>query len=162
MVSAVTLVALNQATLPLNAAFPIAGKAEKSPLVQRQVLIADDNSVVRGIVKSFLTRRRDLAVCAEAANGREAVEKTRALKPDLVLLDLVMPEMNGVEVASVLKQSMPEIPIVLFTMYSENLGAYLTNAIGVAAVLSKPDGLTKLAKVVDILLPRDPEPTEAL
>jgi two-component system invasion response regulator UvrY len=130
--------------------------------VQRQVLIADDNRVVRGIIRSFLTRRRDLAVCAEAANGREAVEKTRALKPDLVLLDLVMPEMNGVEVASVLKQSMPEIPIVLFTMYTENLGAYLASAIGVDAVLSKPDGLTKLAKVVDALLPRDSEPAETL
>jgi DNA-binding NarL/FixJ family response regulator len=57
---------------------------------------------------------------------------------------------------------MPEIPIVLFTMYSENLGAYLTSAIGVDAVLSKPDGLTKLAKVVDALLPRDSEPTETL
>jgi NarL family two-component system response regulator LiaR len=130
--------------------------------VRRNVLIADDNKVVRRIIKNYITQRPDLAVCGEAANGREAVERTRALRPDLVLLDLVMPEMNGVEVASVLKQSMPEIPIVLFTMYSENLGAYLTSAIGVDAVLSKPDGLTKLAKVVDALLPRDSEPTETL
>lgn len=130
--------------------------------MRRNVLIADDNKVVRRIIKNYITQRPDLAVCGEAANGREAVERTRALRPDLVLLDLVMPEMNGVEVASVLKQSMPEIPIVLFTMYSENLGAYLTSAIGVDAVLSKPDGLTKLAKVVDALLPRDSEPTETL
>jgi two-component system vancomycin resistance associated response regulator VraR len=128
--------------------------------VQKQVLIADDNRVVRGIIKSFLTRRRDLAVCGEAANGREAVEKARALKPDLVLLDLLMPDMNGVEAASVLKQTMPEIPIVLFTMYTERVGQHLTAAIGIDAVLSKPDGLTNLAKVVDILLPRDSEPSE--
>lgn len=130
--------------------------------VRRKVLIADDNEVVRRIIKDHIAQRPDLAVCGEAANGREAVEKARALKPDLVLLDLVMPEMNGVEVASVLKRSMPEIPIVLFTMYSENLGAYLANAIGVDAVLSKPDGLAKLARVVDAFLPRDSEPTETL
>jgi DNA-binding NarL/FixJ family response regulator len=125
--------------------------------MQRQVLIADDNRVVRRILRSFLTRRRDLEVCGEAENGREAVEKTRALKPDLVLLDLVMPEMNGVEAASLLKQSMPQIPIVLFTMYSESIGEHLAAAIGIDAVLSKPDGLTTLSKVVDVLLPRASE-----
>lgn len=125
--------------------------------MQKQVLIADDNRIVRRILRSFLTRRRDLEVCGEAENGREAVEKTRALKPDLVLLDLVMPEMNGVEAASVLKQSMPEIPIVLFTMYSESIGEHLAAAIGIDAVLSKPDGLTTLSKVVDVLLPRTSE-----
>jgi DNA-binding NarL/FixJ family response regulator len=125
--------------------------------MQRQVLIADDNRIVRRILRSFLTRRRDLEVCGEAENGREAVEKTRALKPDLVLLDLVMPEMNGVEAASLLKQSMPQIPIVLFTMYSESIGEHLAAAIGIDAVLSKPDGLTTLSKVVDVLLPRASE-----
>jgi len=125
--------------------------------MQRQVLIADDNRIVRRILRSFLTRRRDLEVCGEAENGREAVEKTRALKPDLVLLDLVMPEMNGVEAASLLIQSMPQIPIVLFTMYSESIGEHSAAAIGIDAVLSKPDGLTTLSKVVDVLLPRASE-----
>ena len=95
-----------------------------------------------------------MAVCGEAVNGLEAVEKTRALKPDLVLLDLAMPLMNGAEAASVLKKTMPEVPIILFTIYSDNIRRYLTSAIGVEAVLSKLDGLTTLAKVVDDVLAR--------
>jgi len=137
------------------------GRLERNEFVQRQVLIADDNRIVRRILRSFLTRRRDLEVCGEAENGREAVEKTRALKPDLVLLDLVMPEMNGVEAASLLKQSMPDVPIILFTMYSESIGEHLATAIGIDAVLSKPDGLTTLSKVVDVLLPRDNQAAES-
>lgn len=119
----------------------------------KQVLIADDNSVVRHIIKSFLALlREDLVICGEAVNGLEAVEKAKTLKPDLVLLDLAMPEMNGAEAAFVMKKALPEVPIILFTMYSENIGRYLTSAIGLDAVLSKQDGLTKLAKVVDDIL----------
>jgi len=121
--------------------------------MSRQVLIADDNTIVRNIIKSFLSVRSDLAVCGEAVNGLEAVEKAKALKPDLVLLDVAMPEMNGAEAASVLKKTMPEVAIILFTMYRENVGKYLSSAIGVDAVLSKPDGLSTLVRVIDAVLP---------
>jgi DNA-binding NarL/FixJ family response regulator len=125
----------------------------EAKLVTKQVLIADDNSVVRHIIKSFLTLlREDLTICGEAVNGLEAVEKAKTLKPDLVLLDLAMPEMNGAEAAFVMKKALPELPIILFTMFSENIGKYLTSAIGLDAVLSKQDGLTKLAKAVDDVL----------
>jgi DNA-binding NarL/FixJ family response regulator len=107
-------------------------------------------------MKAFLEATPDVEICGEASNGLEAVEKAKALKPDLVLLDLAMPGMNGAEVASVLKKTMPEVPIVLFTMYDENIGKYLTSAIGVDAVLSKPDGVTALAKAVDAVLTRKP------
>jgi DNA-binding NarL/FixJ family response regulator len=93
-----------------------------------------------------------VVVCGEAVNGREAVEKAMTLKPDLVLLDLAMPEMNGAEVASVLKGEMPEIRVILFTMYGENIGKYLSSAVGIHAVLSKPDGVTQLAGAIDTAL----------
>ena len=104
------------------------------------------------MIKNVLAGRTDIAVCGEAANGLEAVEKAKTLKPDLVLLDLAMPEMNGAETASVLKMTVPDVRIILFTMYSENVGSYLTSAIGVDAVLSKPDGMTALVKAVDAAL----------
>jgi len=63
-----------------------------------------------------------------------------------------MPKMNGAEAASVLKMTAPEVRIILFTMYSENIGNYLTSAIGIDAVLSKPDGMTALVKAVDTAL----------
>jgi len=72
------------------------------------------------------------------------VEKALELKPDLMLLDVAMPMLNGVEVASVLAGSMPQMPIVLYTMYNEMLGLSLASAVGAKAVISKPDGISKL------------------
>ncbi len=118
----------------------------------KKVLIADDSQLVRQTIKNVLAARTDLAVCGEAINGLEAVEKARTLRPDLVLLDFAMPKMNGAEAASVLKMTAPEVRIILFTMYSENIGSYLTSAIGIDAVLSKPDGMTALVKAVDTAL----------
>lgn len=126
----------------------------------KQILIADDSDTVRRILKMFLETRKDLMVCGEAANGFEAVEKAKILRPDLVLLDLAMPEMNGAEAASVLKKSMPDVPIIVFTMFSENIGRSLTSAIGVDLVLSKPDGMKALVEAIESLLMRDQPPVE--
>lgn len=127
-----------------------------SPGPHKHVLIADDSTIVRHILKTYLSRRPDVVICGEAVNGREAVQKALTLKPDLVLLDLAMPEMNGAEVASVLKGEMPEIRVILFTMYGENIGKYLSSAIGIDAVLSKPDGVTQLAGAIDSALDSRP------
>ena len=89
----------------------------------KQLLIADDSCLVRETIKNVLAGRTDIAVCGEASNGLEAIEKARTLKPDLILLDLAMPEMNGAEAASVLKMTVPEVRIILFTMHSENVEA---------------------------------------
>jgi len=122
------------------------------PLVPKAILIVDDSATVRGVIRTFLEARTRFEVCGEAVDGVEAVEKAKELKPDLILLDLAMPRMNGVEAASILKNVMPEVPIILFTMYSEMLGQSLTSAIGVDAVLSKPDGMGKLVKEIQHLL----------
>ena len=126
----------------------------------KRVLIADDDSKVRQVMKAFLAAGTNVEVCGEAVNGLEAVEKARTLKPDLVLLDLAMPEMNGAEAASVLKKRMPELPIILFTMFSENIGRYLTSAVGVDMVLSKPDGVARLAESVNAVLALSSEPID--
>jgi DNA-binding NarL/FixJ family response regulator len=120
-----------------------------------RILIADDNGAVRLILKDFLAQRPDVAVCGEAVNGLEAVEKAKALKPDLVLMDLAMPEMNGAEATSVLKHALPNLAVVLFTMFGEDIGRRLTTALGVDAVLCKPNGMRQLGKLIDSLLYRD-------
>ena len=117
----------------------------------KQVLIADDSKTVRRILTLFVQAQRNLNVCGEAANGFEAVEQAKRLQPDLILLDLAMPEMNGAEAASVLKKLMPKVPIIVFTMYSENIGRSLTSAIGVDMVLSKPDGMMALMEAIHAL-----------
>jgi DNA-binding NarL/FixJ family response regulator len=121
-------------------------------LMPKQLLIADDSYLVRETIKNVLAGRTDIAVCGEASNGLEAVEKAKTLKPDLILLDLAMPEMNCAETASVLKMTVPGVRVILFTMYSENVGSYLTSAVGIDAVLSKPDGMTALLSAIEAAL----------
>jgi DNA-binding NarL/FixJ family response regulator len=120
--------------------------------VSKQILTADDSGTVRRILKMLLQDRKGIKVCGEAANGFEAVEKAKTLQPDLVLLDLAMPVMNGAEAASLLKKMMPRVPIIVFTMFGENIGRAMTDAIGVDLVLSKPEGMSALVEAIDGLL----------
>jgi len=120
--------------------------------MHKRVLLADDSATVRGVIRTFLKNEKDIEVCGEAVDGLDAVQKAQSLKPDLILLDLAMPEMNGAEVASVLKHKMPGMRIILFTMYSENVGKSLTSAVGVDMVLSKPDGMMRMVESIKSLL----------
>jgi len=116
-----------------------------------RVLLIDDGDAVRDVIRIFL-EKRGFQVCGEAADGVEAIEKAKALKPDLIILDLAMPRMNGMEAASVLSSIMPSVPIVLLTMYGDFMGASLAAASGIKAVVSKTDGLDKLVDRVQFLL----------
>ena len=118
----------------------------------KTILIADDSADVRYAIREFLKDVPDLEICGEAVNGLDAIEKAKKLKPNLVLLDLSMPEMNGIEVASILKKTMPDVLIVLFTMYSNNIGKALVSTIGVDAVLTKPDGMRQIVDTVNAVL----------
>jgi DNA-binding NarL/FixJ family response regulator len=118
----------------------------------KTILIADDSANVRYVIREFLKDVPNLEICGEAVNGLDAIEKAKKLKPNLILLDLSMPEMNGIEVASILKKTMPDVLIVLFTMYSNNIGKALVSTIGVDAVLTKPDGMRQIVDTVNAVL----------
>jgi two-component system, chemotaxis family, chemotaxis protein CheY len=118
----------------------------------KRILIADDGAPVREVLRAFFEARTNYEVCGEATDGADAIEKARELKPDLILLDLAMPLMNGAEAASVLHGMMPQVPIVLYSMYDESLGRSLASTLGVSAVISKPDGVGKLVECVRGLL----------
>jgi DNA-binding NarL/FixJ family response regulator len=117
------------------------------------ILIADDSPSIRRVIRTQLMQQA-LHVCAEAEDGEEAIEKARAVKPDVVILDLAMPKTNGYVAASVLKQLLPQTRIVLFTMYSEALGKAFGhgNHPAVDAVVAKSDGMAKLASCIRSLL----------
>jgi DNA-binding NarL/FixJ family response regulator len=93
-----------------------------------------------------------LVVCGEAVDGVDAIEKATRLKPDLILLDLAMPGMNGVETASVLKGVLPHVRMIAFTMYAESLGKFLASAVGIDAVFAKSEGIGKVVECVRRLL----------
>jgi DNA-binding NarL/FixJ family response regulator len=120
--------------------------------VSKRILVADDSDTVRRVVRSYLTQR-DLDVCGEAADGEDAIEKAWELKPDLILLDAAMPRTNGIVAASVLKEMMPNVLIILFTMYSEAIArAFPGKGLAVDAVIAKADGMSRLAECVQSLL----------
>jgi len=115
----------------------------------KRVLIADDNLYVRYVIRTFLHDQDEIEVCGEAVDGVEAIEKTRHLKPDLVLLDLSMPSLNGAEVALILKNTAPDVRIIMFTMYSSKLSPSLKSALGIDAILSKPSDMGHLVESIN-------------
>jgi DNA-binding NarL/FixJ family response regulator len=129
--------------------------------LRNRILVIDDGDWVRNIIGLFL-EHAGFEVCGEAADGVEAIEQAKKLKPDLIVLDLVMPRMNGAEAASVLSQTMPDVPIVLLTLYQNVLGSALASAVGIRAVLDKTEGLDKLVACVRSLLGLTAEPPHSI
>ena len=109
------------------------------------ILIADDNPNIRQLMRTFLETQAGCRVCGEAGSGADALEKAKRLNPDVVILDLAMPMLNGIEAASVLKRATPNSRVVLFTMKVDGLGKTLAKAIGIDFVLSKEESIQKLA-----------------
>jgi two-component system, OmpR family, alkaline phosphatase synthesis response regulator PhoP len=120
-------------------------------MTPKRILIADDSNTARGVLAKFFVQR-DFDVC-EAVDGEDTIEKARKLKPDLILLDVAMPHTNGIAAASVLKEMLPNVRIVLFTMYTEAIArAFPNQEFAADAVISKGDGMGKLEECVQSLL----------
>ncbi len=82
-----------------------------------RILIADDHEVMRLGIRNLLEARPNWTVCAEASNGREAVDKASQFRPDLIVLDITMPIMNGLDAAKLIADAHPDIPIILFSLH---------------------------------------------
>ena len=101
------------------------------------VFIVDDSPEVRHIVRTFLERDATFKVCGEPGRGDAAVAKALELKPDLILLDLLMPGMNGIETAAALRRALPTVQIVLFSNYTDDLGSKLASPANFDLVVPK-------------------------
>ena len=121
----------------------------------RSILIVDDSNFERNVIHRAVESLTKFRVCGQAANGVEAIQKALQLQPDLVVMDLAMPLMNGVEAAMVLSNAMPKVPIVLFTLYAEQLRGAISPGFGVTLIVSKTDGLGALVGCLERLLARD-------
>src|SRR5580698_427369 len=100
----------------------------------KSVLIADDNAF-RQRVGGLFRRELDFKVCALAENGRMAIQKAQDLHPDVILLDLAMPVMNGLEAARALKRLMSDVPIGLFSAYADSFSDRETYLEGVTVLV---------------------------
>jgi DNA-binding NarL/FixJ family response regulator len=118
------------------------------------ILVADDSASMRLSVRLLLESwNADLAVC-EAIDGLDAIVEAKRQKPDLILLDLAMPRLNGAEAAWALKKAMPNTPIILFTMHTDLTSESLSSVIGVDAFVSKTEGISSLLGHIDTFLQR--------
>src|SRR4028118_85051 len=97
-----------------------------------RVLITDDHSVVRQGLRMFLSLDPDIQVVGEASDGREALEMARELVPDVVLMDLLMPVMDGIEATRAIRSALPEVEIIALTSVLED--ASVTDAIRAGAI----------------------------
>ena len=110
----------------------------------KSVLIADDHEMIRKALCELFASQKDFEVCGEAENGKEAVEMAHVFSPDLILLDLSMPVMNGIEAACELKRTMPMVPIIVFSEYGDVLSDREARQNGIDAVVSKNANLSVL------------------
>lgn len=126
-----------------------------------RVLIVDHHEQIRGLVRAFFLSEFGFQICGEAVDGYEAVRKAQLLKPDLIVLEVAIPRLNGVEVAPKLKKLLPKTPIILFTLHGNLLQGCDTREIGVDAVVAKQDGMSSLGDSVHTLfhLARRPKVT---
>lgn len=124
-----------------------------SPTVKKaspiRVLIADDNATMRKLIRSFLQELPNVEICAIGKDGAEALELARAHRPDLLILDMSMPELNGVQVARLVKQTLPLAKVILFTMYDDVVGKTLAKSTWVDAVVPKSQGLATLSAKIN-------------
>ncbi len=116
-------------------------------------LIVDDHEPVRQGIRSLLTRRTDWAVCGEATDGLEAIEIARQLRPDIVLMDLSMPRMDGAEAGRIIRQDLPEAKVIVVSQNDPALFRHLAVQVGARAYVSKAtlarDLLPTILEVLD-------------
>jgi CheY-like chemotaxis protein len=117
----------------------------------KMILIADDSADVRKYVTRVLSVNPEFEFCAQAVDGRDALAKAKEYHPDLIILDLGMPVMNGLETARELKRVMPIVPIILFTLHGEMISDEQASGSGVDLVVAKND-ISKLSEHVRSLL----------
>jgi len=113
-----------------------------------RILIADDHAVVREGLAAMIARRADMQVAAEAEDGRRAVELARQLKPDVILMDLRMPEMGGVEAIMHIRAARPEARIIVLTTYDGDEDIYRALQAGAEAYLLKDTPRDELLEAI--------------
>jgi len=125
------------------------------------ILIVDDYASIRQLLRSFVETNTGFEVCGEAENGADAIEKAKELQPDLVLLDMTMPGMNGAEAGPVIKRLLPHVKIILFTIHTDGVNQALASTLGIDLAISKVEGITNLREHLIALLTPVDSPTPA-
>ena len=114
----------------------------------------DDNAYIRHALCQVFKSEVDFAVCGEATNGKQAIDKALELHPDLIVLDLSMPVMNGLDAARILKQMMPLTPLIMYSLFGDAFAEQQARLIGISEVVSKSQPAAILVRKARKLLYR--------
>jgi len=113
-----------------------------------RILLADDHTIVRQGLARLLEEQRNFKVVGEAVNGQDAVEKAEKLKPDIIIMDIAMPRMNGIEAAKRVRKVIPETKIIILSMYSHEHYIHELLECGVSGYLLKDSGGQDIIKAI--------------
>jgi PAS domain S-box-containing protein len=128
-----------------------------------RILIVDDYEAVRRGVRSLLSSRRDWAVCGEAGDGLEAVDKAKSLRPDVVLMDISMPRMNGVEATKIIRREVPESKVIIVSQNDPAVVSRQAAEIGAGGYVNKANLVRDLLPAVErVVADRSGEKTESV
>lgn len=129
------------------------GAAPKGKLLATRVLIVDDSSAVRDGLRSILARQPGISVVGEAINGIDAIDKAERLRPSVVLMDVQMPEMDGIEAMAHIKGVLPDTRVLLLTVRTGLMDE--AAAAGADAYLTKDTGRDELIRTIQELAERE-------
>jgi DNA-binding NarL/FixJ family response regulator len=107
--------------------------------VETRILIVDDSPLVRQRLRDLLQQHPDWEVCGEAANGQDAITRARELSPDVIVLDFLMPRMNGMQAAREIGKLIPDVPILMFTTYLSRQLVEEARNVGIRGAVAKSD-----------------------
>lgn len=113
-----------------------------------KVLIVDDHEMVRIGVSAYLATQNDIEIVAEAKNGKEAIEKALSLKPDIILMDLVMKEIDGIEATRKIIEQWPEAKIIIVTSFIDDDKVYPALEAGAKSYLLKTSNASEIAEAI--------------
>jgi DNA-binding NarL/FixJ family response regulator len=118
----------------------------------KSILIVDDSPIIRRILRTVFEFQPDWTVCGEAEDGYEGIYKAKVFRPDLIVIDLAMPRLNGISASRMLKELFPTIPIVMFTAFTHPCFRKEALAAGLDAFVEKSEGATSLVRSIQRLL----------
>lgn len=117
-----------------------------------RILIVDDHEVMRLGIRNLLEAMPNWGICAEASSGREAIDKAFQYLPDIIIMDITMPGMNGLEAAAEIGRSRPDIPVILFSLHlSEDLVSHFETG-GIRGAVGKGEAARDLVEAVKKVL----------
>jgi len=117
-----------------------------------RILIADDHAVVREGLRMILEALGDITVVGEALDGRDAIEKAATLKPDVIVMDIAMPEMNGIEATRIICERLPAVKIIILSMHHTNEHIFRAMQAGASAYLLKESAGAWVAKAIHAVM----------